>query len=322
MEHSDTRGRARPLKVGIGLPDAEGTMRGATARWNGLERMARLAEQIGFDSIWNQDHLLFRGAAWQGPDDPAEAPWECWSVLAALAAVTERVEIGPLVSCTSFRNPALLAKIAETVDEISGGRLVLGLGAGWHEPEYDAFGYPFDHRVSRFAEAIQIIHGLLRTGRVDFDGTFYRAEDCELRPRGPRPGRLPIMIGTTGERMLRITARYADGWNGYFSERFHRPESLGPAMAAVDAACRAEGRDPTTLSRSFAIYVDLIGDAPLSNSVNTHAVAPIRGSTAELVDIVRGYASAGIDHLQVLVHPMNDAGIEGLAPVLEALDRG
>src|SRR5215211_254506 len=202
--------QTRPLKVGLILPDTEREMGGETARWSDLVVMARMAEDLGFDSIWNADHLIYRF-----PDKDVQGPWESWSLLAALAAVTSRVEIGPLVSCTSFRNPALLAKTADTVEEISGGRLILGLGAGWHEPEYIAFGYPFDHRVGRFAEAIRIIAGLLREGRVDFEGTYYQARDCELRPRGPRTSGPPIMIGTTGDRMLRLTAEFADLWNAW-----------------------------------------------------------------------------------------------------------
>ena len=147
---------------------------------------------VGFDSVWLPDHLLFRF-----PGVRPQGVWDVWSLLSALAATTKRVEIGPLVACTSFRNPALIAKMADTIDEISGGRLILGLGAGWHKPEYDAFGFPFDHRVSRFEEAMQIIHGLLRDGHVDFEGKFYSARDCELRPRGPRPQGPPILWGPT-----------------------------------------------------------------------------------------------------------------------------
>lgn len=315
-------GSKRPLKVGVGLPDAEGTMGGATSSWSNLMGMAQLAEELGFDSVWNQDHLIFRGAPWQPEGAPAEGIWECWSVLAALAAVTTTVEIGPLVSCTSFRNPALLAKIAETVDEISGGRLILGIGAGWHEPEYGAFGYPFDHRVSRFEESLTIISGLLRDGSVDFRGTYARAEACELRPRGPRTAGPPIMIGTRGERMLRLTARWANGWNGYFSAGCHTPGEVAPLLAKVDAACEAEGRDPASLSRSFAVFVDLDGNAPVSNSVNVGGVAPLRGSAELLAETFRGFAEIGIDHLQVLVHPMTVDGFARLAPVLEHLDRG
>ena len=315
-------GRRRPLEVGIGVPDAEGLLGGRQARWPDLLAFARLAEEAGFDALWTQDHLLFRGAPWQEPDAPAEGVWECWSLLAALAAATERIKLGPMVSCVGFRNPALLAKIAATVDEISGGRLVLGLGAGWHEPEYAAFGYPFDHRASRFAEALAIVAGLLRDGRVDVAGAFYEARACELRPPGPRPAGPPIMVGTMGDRMLRLTARHADLWNGIFALGAHHPEELGPVLARVDAACLAEGRDPATLGRTFAVYVDATGDAPARDSVNVDGVAPLRGSAAELADTFRAYAAVGIAHLQVLVHPMTAEGIERLAPVLEHLDRG
>lgn len=311
---------ARPLKIGIGLPDSEFIMDGQTARWSDIVAMAQLAEELGFDSVWNQDHLLFRGAPWHANSQDSEGPWECWSILAALAAATSRVEIGPLVSCTSFRNPALLAKIADTVDEISGGRLILGLGAGWHEPEYAAFGYPFDHRVSRFEEAIVVIDGLLRRGRVDFDGQYVTARDCELRPRGPRRQGPPLMIGTRGDRMLRLTAKYADGWNGYFSADFHRPDELAPLLANVDAACCAEGRDPATLSRSFAIYVDLDGDAPAANSVSTSGRSALHGTPAELAALTRAYAAVGIDHLQVLLHPMTEGGVRRFAEVLRIVD--
>src|SRR5919106_1063486 len=175
--------RGRPLRVGLILPDTEREMGGATARWRDLAAMARMAEELGFDSLWNADHLIYRF-----PDKEVQGPWECWSIIAALAAVTSRVEIGPLVACTSFRNPALQAKIADTIDEISGGRLLLGLGAGWNEVEYRMFGFPFDHRVDRFAEAFTIISGLLRDGAIDFEGQYYSAQEYELRPRGPRPG--------------------------------------------------------------------------------------------------------------------------------------
>src|SRR5215208_4032935 len=175
--------RTRPLKVGLILPDTEREMGGATARWTDLVQMARMAEDLGFDSIWNADHLIYRF-----PGKEVQGPWESWSLLAALAAVTTRVEIGPLVACTSFRNPALLAKIADTVDEVSGGRLILGLGAGWHAPEYKAFGYPFDQRVSRFEKALQIIVPLLKGEQVTFHGKFYDVDDVVLTPRGPRPG--------------------------------------------------------------------------------------------------------------------------------------
>src|SRR2546423_868202 len=174
----------RPLKVGIILPFFEYMMDGKTPRWSDLVAMAQCADETGFDSIWLGDHLITHSEqpiAWAA-GAKIIGPWEYWSILSALAAVTHHVELGPLVACTSFREPALLAKMADTVDEISGGRLILGLGAGWNEVEFQAFGYPFDHRASRFEEALTIIHGLLREGHVDFAGQYYQARNCELRP--------------------------------------------------------------------------------------------------------------------------------------------
>src|SRR5437764_3476187 len=185
----------RPLKVGINLPTVEGTMAGKTASWADLFAFAERAEALGFDSLWVPDHLLL---TWQ---EQTHGIWECWSLLAALAAVTNRVALGPLVTCTAFRSPALLAKMADTLDEISGGRLIVGLGAGWNGPEDRAFDAPSDHRVDRFEEALQIIVPLLRTRHVGFEGKYYQARDCELLPRGPRPSGPPIMIGAKGHRM-------------------------------------------------------------------------------------------------------------------------
>src|SRR5215212_8870689 len=203
--------RRRPLKIGLFLPLWEQGTSGSVPSWTEVLARAKAAEAAGFDSLWVPDHLIIRF-----PDTKPEGVWEGWSFLAAVAASTERVELGQLVTCTTFRNPALLAKMADTVDEISGGRLTLGLGAGWNEAEYRAFGYPFDHRVDRFEEALTIIAGLLGDGQIDFDGTYYQARDCELRPRGPRPGGPPIMIGTTGKRMMGLTARHADQWNVWY----------------------------------------------------------------------------------------------------------
>ncbi len=314
MIDATTAGRHRPLKVGLFLPGAEEMAGGTTPRWSDLLTMARRAEEVGFDSLWLPDHLLVRlwMPGWEGR---LVGGIECWSLLAALAAATERVELGPLVSCNSFRNPALLAKMADTVDEISGGRLILGLGAGWHEPEYDAFGFPFDHRVGRFAEALQIIAPLLRTGRVDFEGRYYSARECELRPRGPRAGGPPILVGAHGERMLRLTARYADLWNAWGQ---HDPTAIPPLRAAVDAACAAVGRDPATLARTVSVLIDL----PECAGRPREEPPFLTGSPEELAATLRALADEGISHVQVVLDPNTVAGVEALAPMLYALDRG
>jgi alkanesulfonate monooxygenase SsuD/methylene tetrahydromethanopterin reductase-like flavin-dependent oxidoreductase (luciferase family) len=304
----------RPLKVGLILPETERQMNGGSARWSDLHEMAQLGEQIGADSLWITDHLIHRV-----PGEEPRGMWECWSLISALAAITEKPEIGTLVMSTSFRNPALLAKMADTVEEISGGRLILGLGAGWNEAEYTAFGYPFDHRVSRFEEAVTIITGLLRDGHVDFEGTYYQARDCELRPRGPRVNGPTIIFGASsaGPRMLDLTARYADGWNTWFSSTGNTVAGLLPLLEKVDAACEAAERDPATLGRSAAVIVEV---GPHEPSAMTGP--PLTGSAAEIAAGLRAHAEAGLSHVQVWLEPNTPAGIEAFAPVLEELDRG
>ena len=303
-------GRTRPLGVGLMLPDTEREMAGGTARWADLAAMARTAEACGFDSIWVSDHLLFR---FEGKEP--QGTWECWSLLAALAAVTSRVEIGTLVSCTGFRNPALLAKTADTVDEISGGRLVLGLGAGWHEPEYEAFGYPYDHRVSRFAEALAIVSGLLRHGSVDFAGTYHTARDCELRPRGPRPGGPPIMVGSSAPRMLALLAAHGDLWNAWARQTV---EEVAADRALVDAARAANGRDPATVGRSVALLVD----TPDATGRPSEEKPGLKARTpAELAEHLLAYAALGLDHVQLMIDPNTPAGLEWAARALEEVDR-
>lgn len=306
------------MKLGLILPEGEHDMGGATARWADYLAMARTAEAMGFDSLWFVDHLLYREGA---TAEPPQGVWECWSVLTALAAVTQRVELAPLVSCTGYRNPALLAKIADAVDEIAGGRLILALGAGWHEPEYRAFGYPFDHRYSRFAEALTIIHGLLRTGRVDFAGRYYAARDCELRPRGPRGNGIPIMLGTQGEKMLRLAARYADQWNAWLAMTDSAPARVPPLNAAVDAACAEVGRDPATLARTIAIMVDVAGGAAIPASMGRGVATPVRGTPAEIAATIRAFAEQNVAHLQLYLLPNTVETIRAFAPVLRELGR-
>ena len=307
----------RSFKVGLFLTafDQPWVSR-AAPRWVDLVATARRAEEIGFDSLWVPDHMLIRDAE-VGPFDG----WEGWSLLAALAASTERVELGPLVACTAFRNPALLAKMADTIDEISGGRLVLGLGTGWHEPEFHAFGYPFDRRVSRFEEAVTIIHGLLKHGQLDFEGTYHQARDCELRPRGPRTAGPAIMIGGSGPRMLELTARFADVWNRDFDAvntdfEPYSADDLSAWQVRVDAACAEVGRDPASLRRTAAVIVDL----PIAPG--REGWGALTGSPEELAAGLRGYALAGFTHVQIWLEPGTMAGIEAFAPVLEFLDRG
>ena len=220
-------------------------------RWSDVLRLAQKAEDAGLDSVWVADHMIF-----ELHNSPTEGRWECWQMLAAIAASTSRVEIGPLVTCMGFRNPALLAKIAETTDEISNGRLILGLGAGWHEPEFTTYGFPYDHRASRFEEGFRILYDLIHEDQSTLHGVYYTTDGAVVRPRGPRRGDLPIMIGTDGPRLLRLTAQYADIWNTTWT---YSAEEVLPRLAALDAACAEVGRDPDTIGRSCCVFIDVEG---------------------------------------------------------------
>ncbi|HZS86512.1 MAG TPA: LLM class flavin-dependent oxidoreductase [Chloroflexota bacterium] len=316
-----TTGHGRPLKIGVFLPHFDDMMAGATPRWRDIVETAQRAEDLGFDSVWVADHLLFDLAR---PEDGLVGAWECWSLLAALAAATTRVSLGSLVTCTSFRQPPLLAKMAETIDEISGGRLILGLGAGWNDREYRAFGYPTDRRVSRFAEALTIIHTLLHDGQVDVTGQYYQVRDCVLRPRGPRPHGPPLMVGSVGPRMMRLAAQYADSWNAWADTFNNRPDGLSELHAAVDAACAEVGRDPQTLERTATVLVELPGavayPAGYPGWDPGEGGATLAADPDALAASLRAFARAGVTHLQVWVNPCTRAGIDALAPVLDILD--
>src|SRR5216683_4078697 len=237
------------MKIGIVLDTVEGSLEGRTPTFRDLRAMAQVAEQVGLDSLWLADHLLYR---FPGQDE--SAPWEALSMLSALAASTTRITLGTLVVCTSFRPPALLAKMADALDEISGGRFILGLGAGWHRPEYEAFGYPFDHLASRFDEALHIIVPLLREGHVDFQGHYYQVHNCVLRPRGPSPAGPRLLIGAHRPRMLQLVARYADAWNTAWHTD---PAKVKERYEPLAQACAAIGRDPATIEITVGTEVRL-----------------------------------------------------------------
>jgi alkanesulfonate monooxygenase SsuD/methylene tetrahydromethanopterin reductase-like flavin-dependent oxidoreductase (luciferase family) len=313
--------RARPLEIGLGMPTFEAYIDGGgVPRWDELLRFAQRAEELGYDALWMADHLIVEG----DPPHDRVGFWDAWSLLGALAASTTTIRLGPYVACAGFRNPALIAKMADTLDEISGGRLILGLGAGYVDFEYEAFGFPTDHKVGRFEEALAIIHGLLRDGRVDFEGRYHSARECELRPRGPSPGGPPLLVGgvAIAPRMLGLTVRYADMWTAW---SINRVEEVLPLRDAVDAACRAVGRDPATLGRTVTVLADMPGSTaptPFAASLRSAYSEPATGSVQELADLFRGLAREGISHAIVYVQPTGVDGVEAFAEVLELLDRG
>jgi probable F420-dependent oxidoreductase len=304
----------RPLGVGIQLPEVE-----REVRWPELRAIARTAEDAGFDSIWLGDHLLYRYASGE-----ARGPWEAWTTLAGLAEATDRITLGPLVAATAFHAPFMLAKLAATVDEISGGRLVFGIGAGWNPVEFAALGVPFDHRITRFEEAFAIVRALLQDGAVDFAGEFFSARDAELLPKPSRPGGPPLLIGSSGARMLRATIPHVQAWNAWYADTGNSPEGVARLRDIVDEAARAAGRDPASIERTVAVQVQLPGGTGrvMGDTDPKQAVTPLRGPTDRIAEELRGYARAGIGHVQLVIDPITEASVAALAPVLEDLDRG
>jgi alkanesulfonate monooxygenase SsuD/methylene tetrahydromethanopterin reductase-like flavin-dependent oxidoreductase (luciferase family) len=286
-------------------------------RWETLREMALLAEDIGVDTLGAPDHLLFRNAppVVNLPAGETRGTWEVFTLLTAIAAITKRVTLLPLVACTSFRSPAMLAKIADSLDEVSNGRVLLGLGAGWHEPEYKAYGFPFDRRVSRFEEALQIIVPMLKGETVSFHGQFYDVEDAVLTPRGPRPGGPPIWIGARRPRMLGIVAKYADAYNTDMLLDVNDTRACEELLGIMDDACRLAGRDPVTMRRTSGCSLGLEGCDDVPGGPPSILM---RGSTDEIVEKLAGYAALGVDHFTFWMHPWTLQSVERLAPIVEA----
>jgi probable F420-dependent oxidoreductase len=278
--------------------------------------MAELAEDIGIDTLCVPDHLLFRnGSGVSLPEGETRGNWEAFSILSGLAAVTKRATLLTMVACTSFRNPAMLAKIADTVDGISDGRLLLGIGAGWHEPEYRAFGYPFDRRVSRFEEALQILVPLLKGETVTFNGQFYSVEECASLPRGPRKSGPPIWIGARRPRMLSLVAKYADAYHTDQLLNVNDTKAAEDLFKIVDDACRAVGRDPSTLGRTSGSPLAVAGWEDLEGGIPDVC---IQGTNEQIVETLAAYASVGVTHFTIWLYPLSMKGIENLAPIVEA----
>jgi len=301
------------MKVGVQLPEVEYEI-----AWPALIEMARTAEAVGFDSIWLGDHLLY-----DLPGLGPRGPWEVWTSLAALAAVTDRVELGPLVACAGFHAPAMLAKQAATVDAISGGRLILGLGAGWNEREYTAFGFPYDHRLDRFAEAFEITATLLREGRCTFNGRYHAVDDCVLHPPPARVGGPSIMIGSWRPRMLGIAASCMSAWNIWWSDYGNDVAGFTARKAQVDATLAGLGRDPATVEATAAVYVQAPGGGGRRmGSTEGRTIEPVSGGPADVAGHLRAMAAAGAAHVQLVVDPITKPSIEWLAEALAILRRG
>ena len=297
------------MKIGLILLLANDRETNRKRSYDSIRGIAQQAETDGFDSLWLPDNFFERN-----PGEPTQGMWECWTMLSALAEATERVEIGTLILINAFRNPAIVAKMATTADEVSHGRLILGLGAGYpgyNASMYQAFGLPFEHQVDRFAEALQILKPLLKEGHVDFAGEYYQARACEDVPRGPRPAGPPLLVGGIGPRLLTLSAQYADLWNtGYMGQ----PETMAQPLAKIHAACREVGRDPATLGITALVglwFPDLQAQRP---SIFDHTLS---GTVPELAAALRGYGDLGVQHIMVHCEPYTPEARQRLTEALQ-----
>jgi len=302
-----TRQSDSRMKIGVQLPEVEWEV-----PFPELIAMAQAAETVGFDSLWFGDHLIY-----DLPVGP-RGPWEAWTTLAALAASTSTIEPGPLVASTGFHAPAMLAKQAATVDAISQGRLIVGLGAGWSRREYDAFGLAFDYRVSRFEEAFTIIRTLLRDGQIDFHGRFFDADNCVLHPRSPRPDGPPLMVGSIGDRMLDITLPHVDAWNMWWSQYGNTVAGFAAEKRRVDSLIVAAGRSVSDVDATAAVHLRLEGGTgrQMGEYTDPADVPAITGSPAEIADQLREFEAAGAAHVQLVVDPITRSTIEWLGDML------
>ena len=290
------------MRIGVQLPEVE-----RVVRWDEVAAMARRAESLGYDSLWVGDHLLYRS------DDGVRGPWEAWTQLAAIGAVTDRVEIGPLVAALPFHEPAILAKQAATVDEISQGRLVVGVGAGWNRVEFAAFGLPYDRRDARFEEAFHLVRRLLAGEEVTHDGEFYRLDRCVLLPPSARAGGPPLLVGSNGPRMLSITRPHVASWNTWFADFENDPSKLPALVETIDDACRKVGRDPGTLEKTTALLLGFTPEERRRASIN-----PIRGSAHEIASALDQVSQAGIAHVQLVLDPITEDTVEMAAEAMDA----
>lgn len=295
------------FEVGVVLNTGEWGPERALARWSALREMALRAEALGFDTVWTPDELL-----WLPKEKPPIGFWEGVAMAGAVAAVTTRIKVGTWVLSALHRNAGITAKAVETLDEISNGRFVLGLGSGHAGSQAHAFGLPEDKVFGRFEEALQVIVPLLRGGRADFEGTWHAARGLVQLPQGPRPGQIPIMIGVHGPKGQRLAAQYADIWSCYAEERSDMSE-LGPRLATLEAACADVGRDPATIGRSAGISVRPLDTGP--DPTGEH----LTGTPEQLADAIRTFREGGFTQAELLVTPASVQAVEALGPVLELL---
>lgn len=299
------------LSIGFAALVMETPVHDGAPRWSDIRRWAELAEDASFDTFWVADELV-----WEDPDAGSVAGWwECVAMAAAVAAVTDRIEIGTWVLSTLHRNPGLIVKSAETLDEISGGRLVMGVGAGHAGRQGEMFGFPPDRTVSRYEEALEVIVPLLRAGEADFEGSFHRAVRQSNRPRGPQGGGMRLLLGGHGPRTIGLAVRHADIWSA-FATKSSQPAAFVEMLALVDRACEEQGRDPATLGRSIGI-----GVVPPGMEPSGFWPDPVSGSVEQIAQTLLEFQSMGVTSVELGIDGHQERGLEALAEVVSLAKR-
>ena len=302
----------RSIEFGLVLPALEEPGSGEKPEWETIRKTALLAEELGFDTVWVPDELVWKVESWPGP----RGFWEGVSLLGAVAAVTSEVNVGSWVLSALHRNPGLTVKAAETLDEISGGRFIFGYGAGHAGSQGEMFGYPLDKTVGRYEEALEIVVSLLETGEADLHGEHHRASSQVLRPRGPRPGDIPLMLGGHGPRTIGLAVKYADIWSAYCTDS-SLPNAFAERIAIVDRTCETQDRDPASLRRSIGVAVDF-SDVGLAEEQGLGV--PIVGTIEGVAEAIEGFVNLGVDMLEIMPVPDTAESVEALAEILDDLD--
>jgi alkanesulfonate monooxygenase SsuD/methylene tetrahydromethanopterin reductase-like flavin-dependent oxidoreductase (luciferase family) len=313
-------GATAPVAIGLCLPTWP-LRDGSYASWAQMRRLAQSMEALGVDTLWVPDHLQ-RATPKRG----TFGFWECWTILTAAAEATSRIEIGPFIACTGFRNPALLAKMAETLDEVSGGRVVLGLGSGVpaRDPSWSAFGYDGSRHVAKYGEAVEIVARLVHDGTLTFEGEHYRVEGAVIEPRGPRAGGMPVLAAGLGDRTAQVAARHADRIN--VNRAIATEADALEVMAIARRACEAVGRDPSALGVTGWGRLAIDDDG-----VAVDKPGCLVGEPAAVAATVRAVRDAGVEHLTLYVGTaedpsplpaLTDETLDRFAPFLEAIRAG
>lgn len=299
------------IPIGLVLPMLEHPETGDKPSWQLISRQTALAEPAGFDTVWVADELLWRVPDWQGPS----GWWECVALAGAVAATTTNIRVGTWVLSALHRNPGLMVKSVHTLDEVSGGRFIFGLGSGHAGDQGETFGFPPDKTVGRFEDALEILVPALRGEVVTHDGPFHNATKLESRPRGPSNGSVQLMMGAHGPRTMGLAVKYADTWSCYATTTSY-PDGFAEMMTLFEQVVDESDRDPDTIGRSVGVFVE---PTAVRSAESLGFGRPIAGSTDEIVDAIGGLFALGFSRIEVIPWPNEPKTVEALVPVLGQL---